>query len=245
MSRSPAEPQIAVLQFWEAAGPDRWFGRSESFDASFRQQFLDAHHAAARREYEDWMDSAEGALALLILLDQFPRNCFRGSAHSYATDGLALHYAKRAVAAGFDRAVAPALRMFFYLPFEHSEDPAEQARSLELHRGLPEAGGRPVGGIALRPHRPLRPLPASQRRPWPRDDRRGTTLSRRGWFRRLAPDSCRRGFSPDRKSPPPEPHPLPVKKNAANAAFLLNVRVRLNTSARCHPRRRPTHRCRR
>ncbi len=141
MSRSPADLQIAaVLQFWEAAGPDRWFGRSESFDASFREQFLDAHHAAARREREDWMDSADGALALLILLDQFPRNCFRGSAHSYATDGLALHYAKRAVAAGFDLVVAPALRMFFYLPFEHSEDPAEQARSLELHRGLPEPG---------------------------------------------------------------------------------------------------------
>jgi uncharacterized protein (DUF924 family) len=140
MPRSQTARQIAeVLEFWETAGPERWFGRNESFDANFRSHFLDAHHAAARREHEDWMDSADGALALLILLDQFPRNCFRDSAHAYATDGLALHYAKRAVAAGFDYDVAPSLRMFFYLPYEHSEDPAEQARSVELHQGLPEA----------------------------------------------------------------------------------------------------------
>jgi len=141
MPRSKTAKLIdSVLEFWESAGPERWFAHNESFDANFRQHFLDQHYAAARLECEDWLLSAEGALALLILLDQFPRNCFRGSAHAYATDGLALHYAKRAVAAGFDREVAPALRMFFYLPFEHSEDPAEQERSLALHRGLPQAG---------------------------------------------------------------------------------------------------------
>jgi len=141
MSSSESERLIAaVLQFWESAGRERWFGRDDVFDTTLGRHFLAPHHAAARRECEDWLDTAEGALALLILLDQLPRNCFRGSAHAYATDGLALHYAKRALAAGFDRAVAPALRMFFYLPFEHSEDAAEQARSLELHRGLPEAG---------------------------------------------------------------------------------------------------------
>lgn len=129
-----------VLEFWRNAGPQRWFARNESFDANFRQHFLDAHHAAARREYEDWMDSAEGALALLILLDQFPRNCFRGSAHAYATDGLARHYARRALDAGFDAQAEPALRVFFYLPFEHSEDPADQALSVALHRRLPDPG---------------------------------------------------------------------------------------------------------
>ncbi|HYG07293.1 MAG TPA: DUF924 family protein [Stenotrophomonas sp.] len=139
MARTQTARQIAeVLEFWKSAGPERWFGHNESFDANFRQHFLDLHHAAARRELESWLGSADGALALLILLDQFPRNCFRGSAHAYATDGLALRYAKQAVAAGFDYDVAPSLRMFFYLPFEHSEDPAEQARSVELHRGLPE-----------------------------------------------------------------------------------------------------------
>ncbi|HBK45195.1 MAG TPA: DUF924 domain-containing protein [Xanthomonadaceae bacterium] len=139
MTQSSKQKQIkAVLEFWQTAGPERWFTRNESFDANFRQHFLELHHAAARRECEDWMDSADGALALLILLDQFPRNCFRGSAHSYATDGLALHYARRAIEAGFEGDVAPSLRMFFYLPFEHSEDPADQARSVELHRTLPD-----------------------------------------------------------------------------------------------------------
>src|SRR3546814_4686115 len=70
------------------------------------------------------MDSADGALALLLLLDQFPRNCFRRSGHAYATDPLARHYAARAVDAGFDTQVDPALRVFVYLPFEHSEDMA-------------------------------------------------------------------------------------------------------------------------
>jgi uncharacterized protein (DUF924 family) len=85
------------------------------------------------------MDSAEGALALLILLDQFPRNCFRGSAHSYATDGLARHYAHRAVEAGFDRKIDSGLRLFFYLPFEHSEALADQDRSMELFGGIGDA----------------------------------------------------------------------------------------------------------
>ncbi|WP_140719682.1 DUF924 family protein [Pseudomonas sp. Hp2] len=130
----------SVCEFWERAGPERWFSKNESFDANFRQHFLELHHAAARRECEHWMDSADGALALMILLDQFPRNCFRGGAHAYATDGLARHYARRAIEAGYDYEVAPSLRMFFYLPFEHSEDPADQARSVELHRALPGEG---------------------------------------------------------------------------------------------------------
>src|SRR3546814_17639356 len=78
------------------------------------------------------MDSADGALALLLLLDQFPRNCFRRSGHAYATDPLARHYAARAVDAGFDTQVDPALRVFVYLPFEHSADMADQLRRHEL-----------------------------------------------------------------------------------------------------------------
>lgn len=121
-----------VMDFWREAGYQKWFSKDEAFDAEFKQRFEAAHWAAARRELEHWMDSAEGALALMILLDQFPRNCFRNSAHSYATDGLARHYADRAVAAGFDEQIEPALRIFFYLPYEHSEAPADQRRSLEL-----------------------------------------------------------------------------------------------------------------
>ena len=128
-----------VVTFWESAGPEKWFARDETFDADFRQSFESTHFAAARREYESWMDSAERALALLILLDQFPRNCFRGNAHSYATDGLALHYARRAVVSGFDLQVDSGLRMFFYLPFEHSEAMADQDRALELFEGMGDA----------------------------------------------------------------------------------------------------------
>ena len=128
-----------VVTFWREAGPDRWFARDDAFDARFRERFLDAHFAAARRELEHWMDGAGGALALVLLLDQFPRNCFRRSGHAYATDPLARHYAERAVEAGLDARVDPALRVFMYLLFEHSEDSADQARSIELMR-LVDAG---------------------------------------------------------------------------------------------------------
>jgi len=127
-----------VVDFWRNAGPSRWFDRNDSFDHQCRSGFLDAHHAAARREHDDWVErDAESALALLILLDQIPRNVFRGSAHSYATDPLARHYARRALELGHDRSIEPALRAFFYLPFEHSEQLDDQRRSVELHRGLP------------------------------------------------------------------------------------------------------------
>ena len=126
-----------VVHFWRDAGYRRWFTRDAAFDAAFCQRFADAHHQAARRELDPWMDSAEGALALVILLDQFPRNCFRGSAHSYATDSLARFFAAAAIDAGFDQRIDPALRLFLYMPFEHSEDSADQERSLALHRTLP------------------------------------------------------------------------------------------------------------
>lgn len=131
----------AVVEFWRSAGRERWFAANESFDANVRQQFLDAHHAAARGEYAAWMDSAEGALALLLLLDQVPRNAFRGSAHAYATDGLARRYARQALAAGHDRQVEPELRMFFYLPYEHAEDAALQRQAVELFSALGDADG--------------------------------------------------------------------------------------------------------
>lgn len=128
-----------VVAFWRDAGAARWFARDHAFDAEFHRCFETAHFAAARRELESWMESAEGALALLILLDQFPRNCFRGSAHSYATDGLAKHYARQAVAAGFDLEIDRGLRLFFYLPFEHSETLADQDRSMGLFGGIGDA----------------------------------------------------------------------------------------------------------
>lgn len=121
-----------VLAFWREAGPARWFGKNAEFDQRFSREFLAAHMAAARRELDHWLEDAEGALALLILLDQFPRNVFRGTAHMFATDPLALVFARIAIERGYDMAADEALRVFFYLPLEHSESLADQQRSVEL-----------------------------------------------------------------------------------------------------------------
>ena len=135
VKRKPSRQQ-EVVEFWRQAGPERWFAKNESFDANFRTQFLADHHAAARGEHEDWLHNAEGALALLVLLDQFPRNAWRDSGHAFATDGLALQHARQAIAAGLDQQVEAELRAFFYLPFEHSENLADQERSLALFEAL-------------------------------------------------------------------------------------------------------------
>ena len=128
-----------VVAFWRDAGMGKWFRGGDAFDVECRSRFLDAHFAAARRELEHWMADAEGALALLILLDQIPRNVFRGSGHAFATDPLALHVATRAIDAGFDAQVDPLLRMFCYLPFEHSEALRDQDRAIELFTALDDA----------------------------------------------------------------------------------------------------------
>ena len=122
----------ALIDFWTAAGSKAWFKRDPAFDAVMRARFEAAHLAASRGELADWGGSGEGALALILLLDQAPRNIYRGSAHAFATDGLALAAAARAVDAAFDLSAPAALQVFFYLPFEHAEDAAAQARSLLL-----------------------------------------------------------------------------------------------------------------
>ncbi|OBQ75139.1 DUF924 family protein [Mesorhizobium erdmanii] len=129
---------LSVTKFWRDAGEDAWFEKNDAFDAGFRDRFLDLHYAAARRECDDWSEHAEGSLALMILLDQFPRNCFRGTGHMFATDSLAKHFARKAVVAGHDLALEPELRVFLYLPFEHSEDLADQHVSVELHTAKAE-----------------------------------------------------------------------------------------------------------
>lgn len=121
-----------VVMFWIKAGPKAWFKKSPRFDAEIRERFEALHHAAARGELDGWAATADGALALVLLLDQFPRNLYRGSPHAFATDPLARRIARTAVDRGFDAQVAPELRQFFYLPFEHSEHPADQAHSVAL-----------------------------------------------------------------------------------------------------------------
>lgn len=127
-----------VLAFWRAAGPDQWFEHDEAFDAAIRARFLTIYEEAAAGRLE-WEGTAEGALALVIVLDQFPRNMFRGSARAYAADPLAREVTSRAIESGFDRMFAPADREFFYLPFEHSESPADQERCVALNRATGDA----------------------------------------------------------------------------------------------------------
>ena len=118
-----------------------WFAKDADFDRRFRETFLGEHEAAARGELDAWMTTPEGALALLLLLDQFPRNSFRGTPRMYATDAAARRIAAAAIDAGHDRKVPPDLRLFFYLPFGHSEDLADQERCVALCRplGQPDA----------------------------------------------------------------------------------------------------------
>lgn len=133
MERLPTAHE--VVEFWRAAGPRRWFAKDAAFDAEFKIRFEAAHHAAATGAFDNWAAGAEGALALLVLLDQFPRNAWRGSGHMYATDGKALAHARAAVDAGLDREVDAALRPFFYMPFMHAESLPDQERSVALCTG--------------------------------------------------------------------------------------------------------------
>jgi len=121
-----------VIGFWLNAGPDKWFKKAAAFDEAIRLKFEPVHHRAARGEYDAWIEDPQGALALLLLLDQFPRNLYRGSAHAFATDPKARAFALTAVDRGFDREVEPILRNFFYLPFEHSESLSDQDYCLAL-----------------------------------------------------------------------------------------------------------------
>ena len=129
-----------VLEFWfgrPAGAPQkRWFEKNAAFDAEVRERFLPLYeHLAAGLQ---WLDAAKPCLARIVVLDQFPRNMFRGAPRAFATDVLALAAAKHAVAAGFDRDMLPVERQFIYLPFEHSESLADQERACELMRPLGE-----------------------------------------------------------------------------------------------------------
>ena len=121
-----------VLAFWRQAGPGKWFAKDDAFDALIRRRFLAEVEAAARGELNAWEETPEGVYALLLLLDQFPRNLYRGSSQAFAADPLALAVAERAIARGFDQAFENPERRFIYMPFMHSEDLADQQRCIAL-----------------------------------------------------------------------------------------------------------------
>ena len=137
MTSNPSD----ITTFWREAGPKRWFAKSDAFDSEIRTRFEPIHHAAARGELASWIDDPEGALALLFLLDQVPRNIYRGSAHAFATDPIARLVARAALRAGHDFAFEAELQPFFYLPFEHSENLEDQDQGVTLCRALRDRHG--------------------------------------------------------------------------------------------------------
>jgi uncharacterized protein (DUF924 family) len=133
-----------ILDFWfgregkEGYGEFReaWFIKDPEFDREIRDRFESIYEEAAAGRLEHWKDEAQSCLALIILLDQFPRNMFRGDPKTYATDDKAREAARHAVEHAYDRELPPYGRLFVYLPFEHSEDLEDQRFSVELFRGL-------------------------------------------------------------------------------------------------------------
>ena len=130
---------VEIVDFWREADPKLWFARDAAFDTAMRDRFEAVQHAAARGDYAAWIDSADGALALVLLLDQFPRNLYRGAPQAFATDLLARRAASKAIARGHDQTTDPSLRAFFYMPFEHAEDLADQDRAVALMQAFGDA----------------------------------------------------------------------------------------------------------
>jgi uncharacterized protein (DUF924 family) len=134
---STAEPEaLSIVDFWREAGAKRWFAKDADFDRAFTQTCYAAHLRAAGRELDAWNLHPIGALALQILLDQLPRNAFRGNAHAYATDSLARHFALAALDDGLDVQIDAELRPFCYMSLMHAEDLALQQRSVALFEAL-------------------------------------------------------------------------------------------------------------
>jgi uncharacterized protein (DUF924 family) len=134
---TPAEA-LAVVAFWRDAGPELWFAKDEDFDRRFRERFLSLYEAAARGELSTWLKTPNGALALILLLDQYPRNSFRGTPRMYATDADARIMADASIAAGHDYAVEPQFQVFFYIPSGHSEELTDQEYAVTLCERLGE-----------------------------------------------------------------------------------------------------------
>ena len=147
MQSSPAD----VLAFWFGSEGEpgygefrsQWFQKDEAFDREVADRFGDLYERAAAGELDAWREEAEGCLALVIVLDQFPRNMFRGDARTHATDGKALEVAKYAIERALDRELPAFQRMFLYMPFMHAETVEDQRRSVQLFGGLAGEPGAP------------------------------------------------------------------------------------------------------
>lgn len=125
--------QKDILAFWfEETQPPQWFQVNEEFDTLIAERFTEPYEMAVAGQFDDWRNSADGTLAYCILLDQMPRNMFRGTPKAFATDDMALIVSKYAISKGLDQVLPLQKRRFVYLPFEHSEKINDQHRSVEL-----------------------------------------------------------------------------------------------------------------
>ncbi len=132
MSETPDITPAGILAFWREAGRDAWYKRNEAFDDEIRRRYLALWQTAASGELAAWETSDDGALALVIVLDQFPRNMFRGTPQAFASDALAREVARRAIDRDADRRIDPVLLEFLYMPFMHSEHLADQEHCVAL-----------------------------------------------------------------------------------------------------------------
>lgn len=129
-----------IIAFWfETLAPEDWYRAPPEIDAKVTERFSAVYEALRKAVPEDWLQSPRGRLAAILVLDQFPRNMFRGTPQAFATDAKALALAKDAIAAGADMALAPEQRAFLYMPFQHAEDLEVQRRSVALYEDLGNA----------------------------------------------------------------------------------------------------------
>jgi uncharacterized protein (DUF924 family) len=128
-----------IISFWRDAGADRWFKANPDFDAEVRERFQTLWQETRDGLHADWEKTAEGVLALIIVLDQFPRNMFRGSAEAFSTDPQARALTAHAIEQGMDQRIDLELRAFVYMPLMHSEDAKDQLRSIDAFRTLGNA----------------------------------------------------------------------------------------------------------
>lgn len=143
-----------IVDFWvNEVGPAGWYQSSDELDNRIRAKFEKEWEAAQLGAYDGWMKDAECALAYIILMDQFPRNMFRGTAKAFATDHLARSAAKRAIAKGWDKRIAEPQRQFFYLPLMHSENLPDQDRCVRLMLTRMEGGAAGSNMLHARVHR--------------------------------------------------------------------------------------------
>ena len=132
MSEASGAGPADVIAFWKGAGPEKWFKKDTEFDRAISERFASLHAEAAAGRKHAWAATPEGALALILVLDQFSRNLFRGTPKAFSQDEMACAIASDSVDAGFDRLIPPRLCFFMYLPFEHTDRIAEQERCVQL-----------------------------------------------------------------------------------------------------------------